>query len=179
MNLGNGSTRPLGELVPSRLLRSLAVAIAALLAGASAQVAPQVAAGTLHSQLTRSTQVTVDNVTVDVDVTWVTPELSAADNLPEAAWWQPGDNVLFLVSETAAAGARLPNVTLGAGSVLAVEGLGALPDVVQTIEARDGSRLSLVRFPVTPYQPGVIALNVPGHGVLVWDVADCITVATR
>lgn len=152
--------------------RPFALALA-LVVGLVIGLAPAQSGGGVNADLTHSTHVMYGGVDVTVEATWVTPATANRVLNGDVASWAPDTGIVMLVHESTSA-AALPSAMLGSVSILAVEGQGVRPEVIGLVETHATSRVTLVRFAVTPDQTGLIALNVPGKGVLVWNVADCL-----
>lgn len=153
-------------------IRQLVLA-AALLMALVIGLAPAQTGGGVVADLTQSTHVTYAGVDIEVEATWVTPAAEASLLASAAGDWSASTGIVMLVHESTTA-AELPSAMLGSASVLAVEGQGVRPEVIGLVETHAASRVTLLRFPVTPDQTGKIALNLPGKGVLVWNVGDCL-----
>ena len=147
-------------------LAALSLVMASLLGFAAAQ-------STSLEGLTQSTHVTYGGVDVAVEAIWVTPATAAELLQEDSGAWSADTGIVLLVHESTSAKA-LPSAVLGSASVLAVEGRGVRPEVIGLVATDPASRVTLVRFPVSPSQKGKIALNVPGRGVLVWNVEECL-----
>ena len=124
---------------------------------------------TIGDQLTRVTTLHLADADVEVDALWGTPAYFSMERAPdEAAAWKPGSGIVMVIDETTHTD-YLPPASAADEARLEVDGVLIEPVKRAVDTSVEHHRVTTLRFAVSPYQAGEVALLLVDGQRLAWD----------